>query len=121
MPARLLIIDDDDDIRDSLVSLLASEGYQTRGAPGATEAIRTLATGDYRPDAILLDLLMPKMNGAQLAEEIWGNPAWARIPLIVCSAGPVPAETQARAFAVLQKPFDLERLLELIEAACRTR
>ena len=118
MRGRLLIIDDDQDIRDSLVSLLASEEYETVPANGGPEALRLLEQGSF--DAVVLDLLMPTMNGAQVAAAIKDDPRWAALPVIVCSAGPVPQEVAARAFAVLRKPFDLDRLLDLLAAACKT-
>lgn len=117
MPARLLIIDDDEDIRESLVSLLGAEGYDVVAAGDGQEAIRLLAQGPY--SAIVLDLLMPTMNGGQFEAALQANPKWSATPVIVCSAGPIPQDIAERAFAALRKPFDLDRLLLLLKAACR--
>jgi CheY-like chemotaxis protein len=118
MPGRkLLIIDDDDDIRESLVSLLRTEGYEARGARNAVDALAGLSSGDV-PGGILLDLFMPSMSGVQFFETVRQHPVWSQIPVIVCSAGPVPPDVAGRAFAVLAKPFDLDRLLEVVRAAC---
>ena len=118
MPAcRVLIIDDDDDIRESLVSLLNGEGHEADGAPTARDAMSKLSDGS-RPHAILLDLFMPAMDGVQFYDVVRRHPVWSTIPVIVCSAGPVPSDVAQTAFAVLTKPFDLERLLELLGAAC---
>ena len=122
MPAhKLLIIDDDDDIRESLVALLRGEGYDVAGARTALDALTLLAQGTFVPDAILLDLFMPAMSGEQFDQTIQRHPAWSKIPVIICSAGPVPPEIAATAFAVLRKPFDLDRLLHVVRAACASR
>src|SRR5205807_7089486 len=119
MPAhKLLIIDDDDDIRESLVALLRGEAYEVAGARNALDALTLLAQGAFVPAAILLDLFMPAMSGEQFDQAVQHHPSWSKIPVIICSAGPVPAEIAATAFAVLRKPFDLDRLLELVRAAC---
>ncbi|MGZ6143461.1 MAG: response regulator [Myxococcales bacterium] len=113
-------MDDDEDIRESLVSLLGAEGYQPLAVPGGRDALKLLGNGGDKPDVILLDLLMPSMDGIQFEAEVRRHAEWAKIPIIVCSAGPVPPDLAGRAFAVLQKPFDFDRLIELIDAACRT-
>ncbi|TMA26466.1 MAG: response regulator [Deltaproteobacteria bacterium] len=118
---KLLIIDDDDDIRESLVALLHGEGYDVNGARNALDALTLLAQGIFVPDAILLDLFMPAMSGEQFDQTIQRHPAWSKIPVIICSAGPVPPEIAATAFAVLRKPFDLDRLLHVVRAACASR
>ncbi|MCA1826593.1 MAG: response regulator [Myxococcales bacterium] len=118
MASKLLIIDDDDDIRESLVALLRTEGYEVTGARNALDALTILSQGTFAPRGILLDLFMPSMSGAQFYETVQRHPAWSKIPVIVCSAGPVPPAVAASAFAVLSKPFDLDRLLELVRSAC---
>ena len=118
---KLLIIDDDDDIRESLVALLHGQGYDAAGSRNALDALTLLAQGTFVPDAILLDLFMPAMSGEQFDQTIQRHPAWSTIPVIICSAGPVPPQIAATAFAVLTKPFDLDRLLELVRAACASR
>src|SRR5437588_3474036 len=118
---KLLIIDDDDDIRESLVALLHGQGYDAAGSRNALDALTLLAQGTFVPDAILLDLFMPAMSGEQFDQTIQRHPAWSTIPVIICSAGPVPPQIAATAFGVLTKPFDLDRLLELVRAACASR
>lgn len=115
---KLLIIDDDDDIRESIVSLLRTEGYEARGAPDALEALAGLSKGEFVPAGILLDLFMPSMSGVQLYETVARHPEWSKIPIIVCSAGPIPPDIATRAFAALAKPFDLDRLLAVVRAVC---
>ena len=118
MPARILIIEDDDDIRDSIVALLRAEGYDTLAKACGIDALALLSAGGFAPDAILLDLLMPTMSGAQFMAAISAMPPLAKIPIIITSAGPVPGDLAKAAFSVLVKPFDLDRLLETLQAAC---
>ena len=117
MAAHVLVIDDDEDIRDSLVSLLRSEGYGVTGAKSGTEALEIFKDGAVPPSVILLDLRMPTMSGQDFVGKIDGDGKWADTRIIICTAGRCPPEFAARAFAVLQKPFDLDRLLELVKDA----
>jgi len=116
---KVLIIDDDDDVRESLVSLLHTEGFETRAAKSGPEALSILTQDPEPPDAILLDLLMPSMSGDQFRELLQRHPQWSKIPVILSSAGPVPEHVGPDVFAVLHKPFDLDHLLELVKKACR--
>jgi CheY-like chemotaxis protein len=115
-PSKLLVIDDDDDIRESLVELLKNEGYDADGARNALDALAWLANGNL-PGAMLLDIFMPSMSGAQFYDVVRHHPVWSKIPVIVCSAGLVPGDLARRAFAVLPKPFDLDQLMELVRSA----
>jgi CheY-like chemotaxis protein len=113
-----MIVDDDQDIRDSLVDLLESEGYDAVGLPSGLAALTRLSSDELMPDAILLDLFMPQMGGDQLRAVLLEHPRWSRIPIIVCTGDLVPAELRRDVFGVLQKPFDLEHLLDLVKRAC---
>lgn len=115
---RLLIIDDDDDILDALEALMRSEGFEVAVARSGFAALTDLTYGRVRPQAILLDCLMPSMSGDQFLAVVRRHPSWSRIPVIVCSAGGVPADMSSTAFGVLQKPFDLDELLTLVRRAC---
>ncbi len=115
--AHVLVIDDDDDIRESLLALLQSEGYEVTGAKSGAEALGVLKDGHAPPSVILLDLRMPSMSGQDFAEKLDGDGRWANARIIICTAGRCPPEVAARAYAVLLKPFDLDRLLDLVKAA----
>jgi twitching motility two-component system response regulator PilG len=117
--SKLLIIDDDDDTRESLISLFQSEGFQAEGAKSGLAALAMLTFGEIVPDAILLDLLMPAMNGAQFRSVAQRHPRWSSIPIIVCSADRVRDPDALKVFGVLEKPFDLDDLLEVVKRACR--
>lgn len=112
---RVLVVDDDDFIRGSLTEALGDEGYEIRGAAHGQEALAVLT--DWRPDVILLDLMMPVMDGWTFRTEQQKDPAHAQIPVIVLSATRdlrQHAESLNAAAAFL-KPFDLNELLATIE------
>lgn len=115
---KVLIIDDDDDVRDSLQALLRSEGFEADSAKSGPDALTLLSQASPLPGAILLDMLMPSMSGDQFRLLLQRHPEWSRIPIIVSTAGSVPAQVMAGVFAVLRKPFDFEHLLELLTRAC---
>jgi CheY-like chemotaxis protein len=103
----LLVVDDDEDIREALHELLALEGYAVSTARHGREALDMLR-GGLTPSVILLDIMMPVMNGYEFLEERRDDPQLAQVPVIVMSAG-VPRVTGVE--VVLQKPLDLPRLL----------
>lgn len=113
---KILIIDDDNDVRESLIALLNNEGYDATGARSGLAALTNMTWQRYIPDVILLDLLMPAMDGEQFHAVLQKHPKWARIPIVLCTgrAGPVPFSV----FGVLEKPFDLEQMLALVKSAC---
>ena len=116
---KILVVDDDDDIRDSLIGLFRGEGLTAEGAKSGVAALALLTWGQFAPDVILLDLLMPSMSGDQFRSVVQRHPLWSRIPIIVCTAGHLPDPGQVGAFGVMQKPFDVEQLLSLVKRACQ--
>jgi CheY-like chemotaxis protein len=112
-----MIIDDDDDVRSSLVDLLHDDGYRTRCARNGIEALRQLEGSP--PDLILLDLIMPIMDGWTFRAIQLRSPELARIPVVVMS-GLADVETTADliADAYLPKPSYAERVLGIVGALC---
>jgi len=108
-PRRVLVVDDDDDIRENLVELLACEGYEVTAAGDGRAALAE--AGRARPDVILLDLMMPVMSGWQFREAQLGDPALAGVPVVVLSAMPADLDVDAS----LPKPFQVDDLLRLLE------
>ncbi|GAB4471811.1 MAG: hypothetical protein Kow00124_09290 [Anaerolineae bacterium] len=80
----ILIVDDDDDAREILDTILSSIGYSTRAAGGGQEALTLIR--DTLPNLILLDLMMPRMSGFEVLSRLQGDPRTRRIPVIVVSA-----------------------------------
>jgi len=114
---RVLVVEDDEDIRDSLIDFLADHGYAATGAIDGRDALARLATHESPPSIIILDLMMPNMDGRQFLEEHQRDPALARIPVVVVSAyRDMPPSINDFAIAGhVRKPLDLKELLTLLE------
>jgi two-component system, chemotaxis family, chemotaxis protein CheY len=112
---RVLVVDDDPSIQGFLAEALADEGYEVRTAGNGREALVVLH--GWRPDLILLDLMMPEMDGWAFRAEQRTLPEAATVPVIVLSATrDLDAKTRDLEPAqVFSKPFDLELLLGTIE------
>jgi signal transduction histidine kinase len=108
------LIEDDDDIREALESLLNHAGYRTLPYSSAELALRDMDGGRH-PDLILLDLMMPGMNGWQFRVEQRRRPAISDIPVIALSADVSAYAAAIDANAYLKKPVDFERLCTVIE------
>ena len=104
----VMVVDDDRHVCDLLDSVLTEVGYRARCLYDGEAA--WAAVQQDRPDLIVSDIKMPKLDGVQLARRL--DEADCRIPVILMSAGNVDGEGVARAF--LRKPFDVEELLDLI-------
>jgi CheY-like chemotaxis protein len=126
----ILLVEDDDDVREAVAEVLREHGYDVAWAADGAEAMRALRSG-LRPSAILLDLMMPVMDGFAFRAEQRSDPALAPIPVIVVSAGR-SLERDACALgaaARIEKPARVEDLLATIarvagaapEAAARPR
>ena len=116
---RILVVDDDALIRDTLATALSDEGYAVRVAPDGQAALETL--DEWLPDLILLDLMMPVMDGHTFRAAQRTLSKAAHIPVVVLSAA---HNVHARVYglgaaAVLPKPFDLGNLLDVVEQAVR--
>lgn len=113
---RLLVVDDDDDIRESLSDLLVNEGYDVSTARQGLEALTQLRAG-LLPALILLDMMMPSMNGWQFLEAQRNDEALSGLPVVVMSADPSPLPTSAEGQVKgrIGKPFHVEALLAMIE------
>ena len=110
----LLIVEDDQDIREALDGLLRMEGYDVVGCSNGLEALQQLRRGP-QPDVILLDLMMPVMDGWQFRIEQKRDPSLAAIPVVALSADATPKAAAIDAEAYLKKPVDYETLVETIE------
>lgn len=114
----VLIVDDDEDIRQVIADALADAGYVTHPVSGGREAIG--AAQRERPHLILLDVRMPHVDGWQVLEELRVE-AGPQTPVVVMTAG---YDAQDRALAAgaqgyLGKPFDLDDLISTVEAHAR--
>jgi CheY-like chemotaxis protein len=115
----ILVVENDRSICESLVEILLLSGYHVDGCADGTEALELLRRAP-RPDLILLDLMMPGMNGWSFREYQRQDPALASIPIVLISAADDLARHAAAlgAAAYLPKPIDLEDLLTTIARYC---
>ena len=117
---RVLVVDDDDDIRESLIDFLEEHGFQPVGARDGVDALAKLASLDPPPCLIILDLMMPNMDGRTFREKQMERAGLADIPVVVISAYR-DVEQNARDLQVrnwLAKPLNLPVLLQVVENAC---
>jgi CheY-like chemotaxis protein len=113
-PRRVLIVEDNEVTRDVMALILESDGYQVSTAANGRTALERLRGGE-RPGVILLDLMMPVMDGWQFREEQRRDRALADIPVIVCSAAGEGSRTAALgAQALLSKPVEADDLLAAV-------
>ena len=110
---RILVVDDNDLLRENLVELLESEGYQILEARDGHEALEQLGQAPL-PDLLLVDMMMPGMGGPELVSPIRAPPGLAGLR-IVLATGMVPVRGAAQVDAVLSKPFGVEDLLAKIK------
>ena len=119
MSRPILLVEDDADIRGMIAQLLELEGYEVLVSANGMDGLQILREreGPARPGLILLDLMMPVMNGWQFRAEQARDPALDRIPVVVMSGDGRVTERapQVRAASFLKKPVDLEVLLETIK------
>lgn len=116
----VLIVDDDPDIRRTLGDVLEAEGYQVTEAADGVEALTHLHSGG-EPNVILLDLMMPVMNGWQFCEELRDKPQFSSIPVVLLSAVNELDEdlTSMDVDERMSKPVGLDVLLDTVERMCR--
>jgi CheY-like chemotaxis protein len=117
----VLVVDDDEDVRRSVADALEDEGYRVATAPNGGDALRLLKDESVRPDLILLDMMMPGMDGWAFREEQRRDPEIASIPIVVFTAHGVPRETaqQLDAAGYVMKPPRLRDLLSALERVHR--
>ncbi len=115
----ILIVEDDADLRNSLAELLQEEGYRVSGAANGQEALHYLEECPP-PCIILLDLMMPVMNGWEFRERQQQDPALAEIPVAVVTGVRNTRDRVAALNAVgyFQKPVDVPTLLSTVAAFC---
>jgi CheY-like chemotaxis protein len=116
----VLVVDDDASIRELLVELLEDEGYSVVSAANGEEALRYLQQQGEYPCVILLDLMMPQMNGWEFRAAQRQNPALAAIPVVTISAhvAIAPHAAELDAAAHLAKPIDIPQLIATLEHYC---
>jgi CheY-like chemotaxis protein len=110
----VMVIDDDDHLREAMSALLEAHGYDVDGCADASEALERLELG-AAPDVILLDLVMPGMDGWQFRIEQKREARWANIPVVALSGDTSHKARAIDAHAYLSKPVDELLLLQTVE------
>jgi CheY-like chemotaxis protein len=116
--AHILVVEDDLDIRESVVEILEDEGHEVIAAADGREALERLQRASPPPDVILLDLMMPIMSGYQFREEQLKLPGLAAIPVLIVTAD-VNARAKVehlRVAGIVQKPLKIQPLLDMLDA-----
>jgi CheY-like chemotaxis protein len=113
----VLIVDDSKDIRQLFAYFSELLGCSTVGAGNGQEALHLMQNG-LKPDLILLDLMMPVMDGWQMDQILADNPEWAEIPTVVVSAFAERAHELKRTHEVVQKPPSGEMLKKVVKKYC---
>jgi len=115
----VMVIDDDQDLRDAICSVLSDTGYLTVAFGDPLDGLDYLASEAPRPSLILLDLMMPGMNGWEFREAQRANPAASSIPVVVMTARRGVTNDTLGVAAIILKPFKLKYLLEVVDAHLR--
>ena len=119
----VLIVEDDADLREMMAQLLLLEGFHVATASNGREALDYLdrAVNGETPNLILLDLMMPVMDGWEFRRKQQANPRLAQLPVIVLSALDQSRAADVKANAFLKKPLDFDRLLQLVRSYAAPR
>jgi CheY-like chemotaxis protein len=112
--ARVLVVDDDRDMRDTVAAALETEGYAVRCAENGAQALALMR--GYLPEAIVLDLSMPVMTGWELLDAVHQQRELREVPVLVLSALTAPDGVEH-----LDKPVSLDQLLATLDRLCSLR
>jgi CheY-like chemotaxis protein len=120
---HILLVEDDFAIRETVADVLEGEGFLVTCASNGQEALHRLGEAVSNPGVILLDLMMPVMDGWEFRTAQRSDPRYASIPVVVLSAGAGSEGSLGRLApdAYLPKPFELERLLAVVDRYCTPR
>ena len=111
--ARVMVVDDEDVLLEMLAALIEDLGHQPVTATGGHEALAILASTPEPPALILSDVMMPRMNGVELARTIKTDSAYRSVPVLLMSAAFRPPGGNVADYFI-HKPFDLDMVAELI-------
>lgn len=113
MTGHILVVDDNDNLRETVQMLLESSGYSVATAANGRAALVHLQGGS-RPSLILLDLMMPDMNGWQFLEHARGDASLRSVPIVIMTAHQETDRARMPPAEVVPKPFDAATLLAAV-------
>jgi CheY-like chemotaxis protein len=115
----VLVVDDDPDIRDTLEMILQRHGHAVVTAGDGRAALEQIRQQPSLPCVILLDLMMPGMNGFQFQAALASDPSSSHVPIVVITGAGAEAEKCATFTSqVLRKPFELNKMLSIVKHHC---
>jgi two-component system chemotaxis response regulator CheY len=117
MRHNVLIVEDDEDLREMMAQILSLAGFNAATATNGREALEYLRRGEA-PQLILLDLMMPVMDGWEFQREHRRDPNLADVPVVVLSAVDETRAAEAATHEFMKKPLDFERLLQIVTGYC---
>jgi CheY-like chemotaxis protein len=113
----ILIVEDDQSIRETMIEMLEGEGYNTFSAINGKDALTLLRDGIPKPCLVLLDMMMPIMNGREFLDEMMKDAVLAPIPVLIVSAIADPSNTKG-SVGFLKKPVDIDAVLATVSRYC---
>jgi two-component system chemotaxis response regulator CheY len=116
---RVLIVEDDTDIRETVCEVLTELGFVVDTQANGREAMDWLrASPANRPDVVVLDLLMPVMDGYEFIDAVRSDPSLSKLPIVLSTAvRPLQDDSPISGIAIVRKPYELEELLSAIKVA----
>jgi DNA-binding response OmpR family regulator len=114
----ILVVDDDDDIREIIELALMSYGYRVLTASSGKECLRQMRQPE-KPSLVILDLMMPDVNGWAVCEEVARDESLSAIPIVILTGNSEIREESLGRAPVMKKPLELARLLAVVEAHAR--
>ncbi|HEU4577928.1 MAG TPA: response regulator [Polyangiaceae bacterium] len=111
----VLVVDDDVDVREALAEILAGRGYRVSSAPNGAEALQLLRSASNPPRVILLDLMMPVMDGYEFLDARRSDPALAAVPVVVITAGHRIDRARLGDTPLIAKPIKLPQLMSTLQ------
>ncbi|MBX3158012.1 MAG: response regulator [Deltaproteobacteria bacterium] len=112
---RVLVVEDEAEARETLRDAFADQGWEVAVAANGAEALQELAV--VTPCVVVLDLVMPVMNGTELFAVMQGDARWSALPVVITTSDPSRAPTGV---LVMRKPLDLRRLLATVRHIVET-
>ena len=107
---KVMIVDDERDIRDTLEEFFRDEGFDVATAANGAEALEQLSNGDL-PDTVLLDLIMPVLGGGEVYARMQADERLKKVPVIISTSDPSRAPSGV---LIMRKPVDLDMLLDTV-------
>jgi len=113
----ILIVDDDEDIRDTIRSLLQLRGYTVDTAPDGQAGLERMRAG-APPALVILDFMMPRMNGEEFRVAQLGDPALSAVPVVLLTGAGEAASGSGPPVERIAKPIDLQALFDTVARFC---